>query len=172
MLVQGGATSVAKTCLMGDNVLLDVPVIDVAPFRSGGAAVRQAVADEVGRAVNDIGFLVITGHGIDPDLVAEVQAVSNAFFDLPEDEKRKVLRPAPDVTRGYIPLEAESVGRSQGVDAPGDLNESLSTFRRTPITPRRKRAAISIRIYGRAGRKRCGPPMKPISARWAGWPKT
>ena len=99
-------------------MLLDVPVIDVAPFRGGGAAVRQAVAGEVGRAVNDIGFLVITGHGIDPDLVGEVQAVSNAFFDLPEDEKRKVLRPAPDVTRGYIPLEAESVGRSQGVDAP------------------------------------------------------
>jgi len=36
-----------------------------------------------------------------------------------------VLRPAPDVTRGYIPLEAESVGRSQGLDLPGDLNESL-----------------------------------------------
>jgi isopenicillin N synthase-like dioxygenase len=106
-------------------MLLGVPVIDVAPFRSGGLAVRQAVADEVGRAVNDIGFLVITGHGIDPELVAEVQAVSNAFFDLLDDEKRKVLRPAPDVTRGYIPLEAESVGRSQGVDAPGDLNESL-----------------------------------------------
>jgi len=67
------------------------------------AAARQAVADEVGRAVNDIGFLVITGHGIDPDLVAEVQAVSNAFFDLPEDEKRKVLRPAPDVTRAIFP---------------------------------------------------------------------
>ncbi len=43
----------------------------------------------------------------------------------PSNEKREVLRPAPDVTRGYIPLEAESVGRSQGVDAPGDLNESL-----------------------------------------------
>src|ERR1700732_3866462 len=102
-------------------MLLGVPVIDVAPFRSGGLAVRQAVADEVGRAVNDIGFLVITGHGIDPELVAEVQAISNAFFDLPEDEKRKVLRPAPDVTRGYIPLEAESVGRSKGGDARGDL---------------------------------------------------
>jgi isopenicillin N synthase-like dioxygenase len=61
-------------------MLLDVPVIDVAPFHSGGLAVRRAVADEVGRAVNDIGFLVITGHGIDPELVAEVQAVSNAFF--------------------------------------------------------------------------------------------
>jgi isopenicillin N synthase-like dioxygenase len=106
-------------------VLLDVPVIDIGPFRQGDPKTRQAVAAEVGRAINDIGFLVITGHGVDPALVAEVQRVSNAFFDLPEAEKREVLRPAPDVTRGYIPLEAESVGRSQGVDAPGDLNESL-----------------------------------------------
>jgi isopenicillin N synthase-like dioxygenase len=29
------------------------------------------------------------------------------------------------VSRGYIPLEGESVGRSQGLDVPGDLNESL-----------------------------------------------
>jgi isopenicillin N synthase-like dioxygenase len=106
-------------------VLLDVPVIDIGPFRKGDPKARQAVAAEVGRAIKDIGFLVITGHGVDPALVKEVQRVSNAFFDLPEDEKREVIRPAPDVTRGYIPLEAESVGRSQGVDAPGYLNESL-----------------------------------------------
>ncbi len=106
-------------------MLLDVPVIDVGPFRNGAPKARQAVAAEVGRAIKDIGFPVITGHGVDPTLVAEVQRVSNAFFDLPEHEKREVLRPAPDVARGYIPLEAESVGRSRGVDAPGDLNESL-----------------------------------------------
>ena len=99
-------------------MLLNVPVIDI-------AARDQAVVDAVGRAVDDIGFLVITGHGIDPDLIARTQAVSNAFFDLPLAEKQRVLRPAPDVTRGYIPLEAESVGRSQGLDVPGDLNESL-----------------------------------------------
>ena len=106
-------------------MLLEVPVLDIATFRGGDATTKQRLADEVGRAINDIGFLVITGHGIDPDLIARVQTVSKAFFDLPISEKNAVLRPAPDVTRGYIPLEAESVGRSQGVDVPGDLNESL-----------------------------------------------
>jgi isopenicillin N synthase-like dioxygenase len=76
-------------------------------------------------APSKISALLSSCHGVDSKLVAEVQRVSNAFFDLPEHEKRKVLRPAPDVARGYIPLEAESVGRSQGLDAPGDLNESL-----------------------------------------------
>jgi isopenicillin N synthase-like dioxygenase len=106
-------------------MLRDVPVIDIAPFRRGDAAARRRVAAEVGRAVDGIGFLVITGHGIDEGFVEAVRAVSSAFFDLSEEEKRRVARPAPDIARGYIPLEAESVGRSQGVDVPGDLNESL-----------------------------------------------
>ncbi|QXM25425.1 2-oxoglutarate and iron-dependent oxygenase domain-containing protein [Elioraea tepida] len=65
-------------------MLRDVPVIDIAPFRTGDAAAKRRVAAEVGRAVDGIGFLVITGHGIDAGLVDEVRAVSAAFFDLPE----------------------------------------------------------------------------------------
>ena len=71
-------------------MLLEVPVIDVAPFRDGRA--RQAVADEVGRAVREIGFLVITGHGVAPELIAAVQRASTAFFDLPEAEKELFQR--------------------------------------------------------------------------------
>lgn len=106
-------------------MLMRVPVIDISGLHDGDPAVRAAIATDVGRAVNDIGFLVITGHGVDPALIARVQAVSNQFFDLPLLEKQRVARPAPDVTRGYIGLEGESVGRSQGTELPGDLNESL-----------------------------------------------
>ena len=106
-------------------MLLHVPVIDVTPFRDGDAPIRRAIAGQVGRAIHDIGFLVITGHGVDPALIRQVQDVSDAFFNLDAAEKHRVLRPAPDIARGYIPLEAESVGRSQGLDVPGDLNESL-----------------------------------------------
>src|ERR1700722_1021563 len=106
-------------------MLLEGPGIDIAPFRTGDAAARRAVAAAIGQAVHDIGFLVITGHGVDPALIERAQSVSNAFFDLPLTVKRAVLRPAPDVSRGYVPLEGESVGRSQGLDVPGDLNESF-----------------------------------------------
>lgn len=106
--------------------LLEVPVIDIAPFAEGSPRSRLDVARRVDQACADIGFLVIGGHGIPPALIAEVSALSRAFFDLPLEEKMEVARPAPDVTRGYIPLEAESVARSQGdATAPGDLNESL-----------------------------------------------
>ena len=103
----------------------EVPVIDVGPFRRGGPAERQAVARAVGAACRSIGFLVITGHGVPAELIAQVDDVSRRFFDLPLAAKMAIRRPAPDVTRGYIALEGEAVARSRGDQTPGDLNESL-----------------------------------------------
>jgi len=106
--------------------LLDVPIIDIAPYRHGGAADKQAVARAVDRACRDIGFLVITGHGVDPALIAKMREVSHAFFDLPLAEKQRVAKPAKDVARGYTGLDEESLARSRDPEAYGsDLNESL-----------------------------------------------
>ena len=104
---------------------MQVPVIDISPFRAGAPAARARVAAQVDDACRDIGFLVIEGHGVDSALIAETEAVSRAFFDLPLPEKMTVQRPAPDVTRGYIPVMAESVARSRGEATPGDMNESM-----------------------------------------------
>ena len=104
--------------------LLTVPVIDLAPFRDGTD--KAGVAGAVDRACRDIGFLVVSGHGVPPDLVERTRAAGRAFFDLPLAEKRQVARPSPTVARGYIGMEEESVGRSRDPNATaGDLNESL-----------------------------------------------
>jgi isopenicillin N synthase-like dioxygenase len=58
--------------------LLSVPVIDIAPYLTGGEAGRRQVAAAVDRACRDIGFLVISGHGIAPELVDETRAVAPA----------------------------------------------------------------------------------------------
>ena len=106
--------------------LLDVPVIDIAPFLRSAPADKAKVAEQVGRACRDIGFLVIQGHGVDPVLSERMRAVSRAFFDLPLAEKARVARPAKDVARGYIALDEESLARSRDPGAYGsDLNESL-----------------------------------------------
>jgi isopenicillin N synthase-like dioxygenase len=105
--------------------LMQVPVIDIAPFRDGDAAGKAAVARQVGQACRDIGFLIISGHGIDPALIERTDAVSRKFFDLPLEDKMAVVRPAMDVTRGYIPIETEAVAASRGEKTAGDLNESF-----------------------------------------------
>jgi isopenicillin N synthase-like dioxygenase len=106
--------------------LLTVPVIDISPFRTGEAEDRAAVAKAVDTACRDIGFLVVSGHGIPDGLLRSVERVTREFFDLPEAEKLAVGRPAPDVSRGYVGMEGESVGRSRDATAKaGDLNESF-----------------------------------------------
>ena len=105
--------------------LMTVPIIDLSPYWAGSNAGKQAVAQQIDRDCRDIGFLIISGHNVPQALIDAVDEVSRAFFDLPLPEKMQVVRPAPDVTRGYIPIEGESVARSRGEYAPGDLNESL-----------------------------------------------
>jgi len=105
--------------------LMTVPIIDMSPYWTGSEASKWTVVQQIDVACRDIGFLVIAGHGVPQELVEEVDDVSRAFFDLQLEEKMQVVRPAPDVTRGYIPIEGESVARSRGEHAPGDLNESL-----------------------------------------------
>ena len=106
--------------------LLNVPVIDIAPFRNGGTVAKMEVATKVGRACREIGFLIIDGHGVPMDLIARTKAVSRDFFDLPLDEKRRFARPAVDVLRGYIGLNEKSLARSRDRYAnSSDLNESF-----------------------------------------------
>jgi len=105
--------------------LAAVPVIDISPYWNGNQDSRRALAAEVDRTCRDIGFMVIAGHGVEAALIEEVESTSRAFFDLPLPEKMRIVRPAPDVTRGYMPMKAEVLVRSRGGDALGDLNESL-----------------------------------------------
>jgi len=105
--------------------LLTVPIINIASYWTGAEARKRELAQQVGEACRDMGFLIIAGHGVPSDVIAAVDDVSHEFFDLPLEEKMQVVRPAPDVTRGYIPMEGENVARSRGEYAPGDLNESL-----------------------------------------------
>ena len=102
-----------------------IPVIDISPYRRGDHAARLALAEEVDRTCQEIGFMVISGHGVNRDLITAVETASRTFFDLPLEEKMRIVRPAPDVTRGYMPFKAEVLVRSRGGNAQGDLNESL-----------------------------------------------
>jgi isopenicillin N synthase-like dioxygenase len=105
---------------------MSVPVIDLSPYMEGTPEGKRKVAAEVGRACRDIGFLTIVGHGVPKSLIDACYDVSAKFFDLPEPEKMKVERPAPDQIRGYSPVCGEGLTYSLDVPAPPDLKESLT----------------------------------------------
>lgn len=118
---------------MIDSRLQDVPLIDIAPFRTGDAARRRRVAAEIDHACREIGFFSITGHGItDADLDA-MRAVTRGFFGQPLADKLQIAPPRGQKgIRGFRAVGDESLSYSLGEAAPPDLKE---TFRIGHIEP-------------------------------------
>lgn len=106
--------------------LLHVPVIDLTPYREGTPEGKAKVAEQIGQACRDIGFIVVSGHGIPEELIQKTRDVSDAFFSLPVAEKVKADRPAPDQVRGYSAVGGEGLSYSLDEPTPPDLKESLS----------------------------------------------
>ncbi len=84
----------------------EIPVVDMAPWRGDDGA-RAAFADDVRDICHNVGFMVLTGHGIDPGMVADVFALSEKFFALPEDQKRLIDKRQSRHFRGWEPVGAE-----------------------------------------------------------------
>ena len=79
-----------------------IPTIDFAPYRQGTPTERRAVAEAIGRAAEEYGFVLVTGHGIDPTTLRGGFDAGRTFFTLPEPEKRRMQETRSD--RGYQPM--------------------------------------------------------------------
>lgn len=102
-----------------------IPVVDVAPYRAGDPGGTKRVAEAVRAACQEIGFLVIAGHGVPDALVRRVFDVSLAFFDRPLAEKLALRSDDPGVPRGYSAFASKNLGRTYGLDTPPDLREQF-----------------------------------------------
>jgi isopenicillin N synthase-like dioxygenase len=103
--------------------LKSIPIIDISPFKNGDATARDRVAEQVAQACVEIGFLIISGHGIPSRTIENMVTVTKAFFALDSKEKRKVARPRPEIIRGYGAMESEGLAYSQDEETPPDLKE-------------------------------------------------
>ena len=102
-----------------------VPLVDIEPFLKGDEKARAKVAETVGQACKEIGFLIIEGHGICSSLVGDMHRVSHDYFSLPYWEKISQKMP-PDRYRGYTALKSETLSLSLDENSPPDLKESFS----------------------------------------------
>jgi isopenicillin N synthase-like dioxygenase len=104
-----------------------IPIIDIAPFLAGSPEGKRQVAREVGRACEEIGFILVTGHGVPEGLIHKTYDLAREFFDLPVDEKLLVRTTPAGV--GYMPIELEALAASLGNVTPADLKESMNVGR-------------------------------------------
>ncbi len=67
----------------------------------------ETIADELGRSFGENGFAVVRDHGIPQSLIDEAEAVSKAFFALPDNVKRAYQIAGGGGARGYTPFGTE-----------------------------------------------------------------
>ncbi len=102
-----------------------IPVIDISPYLSGDPEGALDVARQIDDACRSVGFLVVTGHGIDRTFIEQVRAVTMEYFGLSAKQKLAYKMP-PDRYRGYTSPGTESLAASYGQESPPDLKESFS----------------------------------------------
>ncbi|GGM04361.1 isopenicillin N synthase family dioxygenase [Nakamurella endophytica] len=105
-----------------------VPLVDISPYVGDGSpAARARTAAAVDRACRTVGFIQITGHGIDPTVAEGLAAAIDDFFDLPLEVKKQWIAP-PGINRGYTAPKSEQLSLSLGVAAANRMNDFFEAF--------------------------------------------
>ena len=127
-----------------------IPVLDLGPYLAGRPGAAAAMAAELGRALQDVGFFVVVNHGIPQTLVDATFAEARRFHAQPMDAKLALRM--NEHNNGYMMLGRYAVWTSDvnANDKP-DLNEAFFIKReRGPDDP-----------LVRAGRRFAGPNQWP-----------
>ena len=112
--------------MTADTTITDgIPVIDLAPFLAGDPADKQAVARAVARVCEEIGFLVVSGHGIPEPVIKTAFSASRDFFDQDQREKDHWHPVGPARQRGYHALATRGLANTLDKSVPPDLRETV-----------------------------------------------
>lgn len=76
----------------------------------------ETIADELGRSFTEYGFAVVRDHSIPQGLIDEAEAVSKAFFALPDAAKRAYYIAGGGGARGYTPFGTEKAKDAEVFD--------------------------------------------------------
>jgi isopenicillin N synthase-like dioxygenase len=107
-----------------------IPVVDVTGL-FGTDTEQHAVAEELGRAAREVGFLYVTGSRVSQELFDDLLTVTKAFFALPLEERMAVYIGKSSNHRGYVPTGEEGSGADEidpdtaAVRKPPDLKEAF-----------------------------------------------
>ncbi|MFK8022391.1 MAG: isopenicillin N synthase family dioxygenase [Ilumatobacter sp.] len=101
-----------------------VPLIDLGRWRSGDAEARTRIAQQVDAALTDVGFLIVTGHGVPDEVIEDVRRTCGSVFALPTDTKLGYRQRNGIGGAGWTPIGAEANAYASGQATPPDLKET------------------------------------------------
>jgi isopenicillin N synthase-like dioxygenase len=85
-----------------DHLMQHVAELSLTTYTSGDAG-RHAFGDQLMRGLQDLGFVILTDHGISTDLIARAYGLAERVFALPEATKRRYAQRRV----GYTPFGVE-----------------------------------------------------------------
>ena len=91
-----------------------IPIVDISGL-SGDPEQKAGVVQALAAAARDVGFMHVTGHGMDPALFDALLVQTKQFFARPLSEKMKVYIGQSTNHRGYVP-QGEEVFSAGGKD--------------------------------------------------------
>jgi len=88
----------------------EIATLDFQQFLRGDASEKARFAEAFAGALEEIGFAVLIGHGVDPDLYEEVEELTlDLFTSIPLSEKMRFrAQRHGSVNQGYFPIEETS----------------------------------------------------------------
>ena len=104
-----------------------IPVIELGSALDGDRAARADVARLIDRACREVGFFVVTGHGVSDELIESLREAAIRFFDLPLESKKRYEPEPGSGLGGYLNSEALSYSRDDA--SPPDLKETYTVRR-------------------------------------------
>jgi isopenicillin N synthase-like dioxygenase len=120
----------------------EIATLDFGRFLHGNDGDKARFAEEFAQALGEIGFAVLTGHGVDPTLYDEIHdRVAQVFTTTPLDEKMRFrAKRHGSVNQGYFPIEETS-------EIHPDLVEGWVWCRRAFDIPQRRDAPFRAEDY-------------------------
>ncbi|WBB58583.1 isopenicillin N synthase family oxygenase [Streptomyces sp. WMMC500] len=106
-----------------------VDLVDLGTWRSGGPDERRQLLDRLDASLRGTGFVMVTGHGVDPALRAAVRAAARTAFALPPDVKAGY---ANEGDGGWTRPGGISAGAVRDAESPPDLVELWSFYPHHP----------------------------------------
>ncbi|UZK65602.1 isopenicillin N synthase family dioxygenase [Sphingomonas sp. M1-B02] len=94
------------------DTLSEITPVSLADQRSDPEGFAQAF----GSSFQRFGFAVVQDHGIPQPLIERAWAMTKAFFDLPEAQKRALVLEGGGGARGYTPFKTEIAKGASHVD--------------------------------------------------------
>ncbi|XP_064627921.1 uncharacterized protein LOC135487776 [Lineus longissimus] len=96
------------------------PVIDCSPCSAANpdfdpnTPESKELAAEIHKAFTEVGFAYLTGHGITDEELEKIWSISEQFFNLPIEEKRKAERAKSGGAIGWTPMAEEVISGEAG----------------------------------------------------------